>query len=146
MRAFEQFATGARRFCAVALLSVCAGGSGLALSQEVKVALSGAEEIPPVQTSASGVGRISVAADRSVSGSVTVSGMTVSVAHIHEGRAGTTGPVIVPLAKTADNVWSVPPDTKLTEAQYDSYKAGNLYYNVHSATNKTGEIRGQIRP
>jgi hypothetical protein len=108
--------------------------------------LSGAEEIPPVQTSATGAGRITVGADRSVTGSVTVSGMTVSVAHIHEGSAGTTGPVIIPLAKTGDNVWSVPPDTKLTEAQFASYKAGNLYFNVHSAANKTGEIRGQIRP
>jgi hypothetical protein len=146
MHAFEQFATGTRRLCAIALLSICAGVCGPASGQEVKVALSGAEEIPPVQTSATGAGRITVGADRSVTGSVTVSGMTVSVAHIHEGSAGTTGPVIIPLAKTGDNVWSVPPDTKLTEAQFASYKAGNLYFNVHSAANKTGEIRGQIRP
>ena len=27
-----------------------------------------------------------------------------------------------------------------------SYKAGNLYYNIHSAAWKSGEIRGQIKP
>jgi len=146
MNAFLQFAMRLRYFSRLVLIFALAGGSSLASGQEIKVTLSGAEEIPPVQTSASGMGRISVAMDRAVTGSVTVSGMTVSVAHIHEGRAGTTGPVIVPLTKTADNVWSVPPETKLTDAQFESYKAGNLYFNVHSAANKTGEIRGQIRP
>jgi len=146
MNASVQFAMRLRRFSLLALILLLAGFGSFASAQEVKVTLSGAEEIPPVQTSASGVGRIRVAPDRTVTGDVTVSGVTVSVAHIHEARAGTTGPIIVPLIKTADNVWSVPPDTKLTEAQFESYKAGNLYFNVHSAANKTGEIRGQIRP
>jgi hypothetical protein len=39
-------------------------------------------------------------------------------------------------------VWNVPLGTKLTDAQYESYKAGNLYFNIHSAANKAGEIRG----
>jgi len=34
----------------------------------------------------------------------------------------------------------------LTEAQMRSYKAGQLYVNVHSAANKGGEIRGQLEP
>ena len=34
---------------------------------------------------------------------------------------------------------------KLTEAQYESYKAGKLYVNVHSARNPGGEIRGQLK-
>jgi len=40
----------------------------------------------------------------------------------------------------------VPAGSKLTDAQYESYKAGNLYVNVHSAANKGGEIRAQIKP
>ncbi len=117
-------------------------------SQEIKVALSGNQEIPPVTTSASGVGTITVNADRSVVGSVTFTGMSATVAHIHEAAAGANGLIIVPLTRTADNpnLWTVPPGAKLTDAQYESYKAGNLYFNIHSEANRGGEIRGQIKP
>lgn len=126
--------------------SLFASSFEVAQSQEIKVTLSGNEEIPPVPTQASATGIITVAADKSVRGGVSVSGMTVTAAHIHEAPAGKNGPIIIPLIKTADNMWSVPEGAKFTDAQYDSYKAGNLYYNVHSAAYKGGEIRGQIRP
>ena len=129
---------------AVAILFV--GHSGPVLSDEIKVMLSGGQEIPPVTTPAMGTGIISVAADKSVRGSVTITGMTVTVAHIHEAPTGKSGPIVIPLVQTADNVWSVPEGVKLTDAQFESYKAGNLYYNVHSAAYKSGEVRGQIRP
>jgi hypothetical protein len=116
------------------------GGGG------VKVTLSGSEEVPAVTTSAAGSGTITVASDMSVSGSVTTTGVAGLAAHIHVGSAGKNGPVIIPLTKTADNVWSVPAGAKLTDAQYESYKAGDLYVNVHSAANKGGEIRAQIKP
>jgi hypothetical protein len=89
---------------------------------------------------------IAVGADRSVIGNVTITGMTVTVAHIHDAAAGANGPIIVPLTRTADNVWSVPAGTRLTDAQYESYKAGNLYLNIHSEAHRSGEIRGQIKP
>ena len=123
-----------------------AGYSGWVSSNEVKVALSGDQEIPPVTTSAIGTGTITVAADKSVSGNVTISGMSPTVAHIHEAAAGKNGPIVVPLSKTSDTVWSIPEGAKFTDAQYESYKAGNLYFNVHSAERKGGEIRGQIKP
>jgi hypothetical protein len=92
-------------------------------------------------------GVIVVGVDKAVSGSVTVSGLEPTMAHIHEGAApNANGPVIVPLAKTADNVWSVPAGAKLSDSQFESFKKGNLYVNVHSATNKGGEIRGQMKP
>jgi hypothetical protein len=68
------------------------------------------------------------------------------VAHIHEAAAGTNGSIVVPLIRTGDNVWSVPPGARLTDAQYESYKAGNLYFNIHSEAHRSGEIRGQIKP
>ena len=123
-----------------------AGYSAPVLSDEVKVTLSGDQEIPPVTTSASGSGTITVGEDKSVSGKVTISGMTPLVAHIHEAAAGTNGPIIIPLTKTSDTVWVVPAGAKLTDAQYASYKAGNLYYNFHTEAHKSGEIRGQIKP
>jgi hypothetical protein len=120
--------------------------SGSALSDEVKVALGGNQEIPPVTTLASGTGTLTVGADKSISGSVTIVGMSATVAHIHEAAAGTNGPIVVPLIKTSDNVWAVPAGVKLTDAQHESYKAGNLYFNIHSDAHKSGEIRGQIKP
>lgn len=127
-----------------ALLS--AGYSGAALSQEIKVTLSGDQEIPPVTTAGTGTGTLVLGADKSVSGSVTISGMSVTVAHIHEAPVGKNGPIVFPLTKTSDTVWTVPAGAKLTDAQYESYKAGNLYFNMHSAAYKGGEIRGQIKP
>jgi hypothetical protein len=59
---------------------------------------------------------------------------------------GKNGPPIVSLEQSSDGVWSVPKDSKLTDAQYAAYKAGELYVNVHSAEHKGGEIRGQIKP
>ena len=129
-----------------ALAVLFAAYSGAALSNEVKVTLSGDHEIPPVTTSASGTGTFIVAADKSVSGNATVSGMTVTVAHIHEAPPGKNGPIVFPLTKTSDTVWTVPAGVILTDAQYESYKAGNLYFNIHSAAVKSGEIRGQIKP
>ena len=117
-----------------------------ALSQELKLVLSGSQEIPPVTTTATGTATIAVNADKTVTGNATIAGMAVTVAHIHDGAAGTNGPIILPLVKTADNVWSVPPGARLSDAQYESYKAGKLYFNIHSEAHRSGEIRGQIKP
>ena len=129
---------------AITILS--AGYAGPVFSDEVKVALSGGQEIPPVTTPASGIGTITVGADKSITGSVTVSGMSASVAHIHDAAAGKNGPIVIPLTQSPDNVWSVPAGVKLTDSQHESYRAGNLYFNIHSAAHKGGEIRGQIKP
>jgi len=111
------------------------------------VKLTGAEEVPPVTTSASGSGTITVKDDRTVSGSVKTEGVAGMMAHIHLGKAGANGPVIITLTKSSDgNTWSVPAGAKLTDAQYDAYKSGGLYVNVHSAAHKGGEIRGQVKP
>ena len=108
--------------------------------------LTGSQEVPPVDTKATATSSIAVGDDMSVTGSVTVSGMEATIAHIHEGAVGVSGPPIVTLVKTSDTQWSVPPDTKLTAAQYQRFKAGELYVNVHSAAHKSGEIRLQLKP
>ena len=131
-------------FSAVVLLAGCAAMGG---GDTVQVRMTGAAEVPPVTTSASGSGSITVGEDRSVSGSFKLQNAAqILVAHIHVGPADKTGPIIIPLQKTADNEWVVTPGAKLTESQYQSYKAGGLYVNFHSAQYKGGEIRGQLRP
>jgi hypothetical protein len=119
---------------------------GSAWATDVKVTLTGAEETPPVTTSASGMGTITIAADKSVSGTIKTTGIDGTVAHIHVGAPGVAGPVIITLTKGAGGVWSVPSGSKLTDEQYASFKAGNLYVNVHSAEHKPGEIRAQLKP
>jgi len=131
----------------LALLIVVGCSTTNGSSQEgLKVALSGSQEVPPVKTSATGSATVMIKSDRSVSGSITTTGIDAIAAHIHEGEAGKNGPVIVPFAKASDGTWSIAPGAKLSETQYASYLAGNLYVNVHSAANKAGEIRGQIKP
>ena len=145
MYTLTQIKRGSRAFLGTAAI-LLAGCAGMSADNGIKVMLSGSQEVPPVATSATGSGTIVIGSDKSVSGSVTTTGVAATAAHIHVGAPGKNGPVIVPLAKTADNVWSVAAGAKLTDAQYESFKAGELYVNVHSAANKGGEIRGQLNP
>ena len=132
---------------AVAVVFLAAGCAGMSSSGgSSSTMLSGSQEVPPVTTMASGTSTITVGADKSVSGAVTTTGVVGAAAHIHQAAMGQNGPVVIPLTKTADNVWSVPAGAKLTDAQYDAFKAGNLYVNVHSAENKGGEVRAQLKP
>jgi len=124
-------------------LAACAGMSSSGKS--VNVRLSGADEVPPVSASGSGSGAFTIADDGSVSGSVSTTGVQGTMAHIHQGAKGQNGPVIVPLAKNGDT-YSAPAGAKLTDAQMQAFKAGNLYVNVHNAANKGGEVRGQLQP
>ena len=120
--------------------------AGLAQASESKITLTGAEETPAVTTQASGKGSIVVNADKSVSGSITTQGITGTAAHIHLGAPGQKGGPVITLAKGDNGVWTVPAGSVLSDEQYAAYLAGNLYINVHSAENKGGEIRGQLKP
>ena len=121
-------------------------GSGSAFAAELQVNLTGAQETPPVTTSASGTATITVAADKSISGTIKTKSIDGTMAHIHVGAPGKSGPPIITLTKDADGVWKVPAGSKLTDEQYASFKAGDLYVNVHSAMHQPGEIRGQMKP
>ncbi len=112
----------------------------------VSVSLSGDQEVPAVTTTAKGDGKITISDDKTVSGSIKTTGMMGVAAHIHEAPAGKNGPPVITLEKKGDNEWAVPAGSKLTDAQYASFKAGNLYVNVHSPEHKGGEIRTQLKP
>jgi len=93
-----------------------------------------------------------------ITGGMTFSGLTPTAGghHIHQAPAGNptgNGPVIIGLLLASDGVTAVvPPDTMLSQAQYNALLAGELYFNVHSTNNlcppapdcSAGEIRGQI--
>ena len=107
--------------------------------------LAGDQEVPPVTSPGTCTGTIVVGADKSISGSVTTTGVAGTAAHVHEATAGENGPVIIPLTKDGDT-YTVPPGAKLTDAQFASFQAGNLYVNVHTAANPEGAMRGQLKP
>ncbi len=68
-----------------------------------------------------------------------------AAAHIHLGKAGKAGNVVVPLC---------PPNCKsgmhgaatLKAAVLKAIMSGGAYVNVHTAKNPNGEIRGQVAP
>ena len=142
-----------KRLVAMAAMLALAGCAGLRDkmpdwmpgSGAMKVNLTGGEEVPPAKTDAKGSGSFRVAEDGTISGSVTTEGVKGTMAHIHQGAKGQNGPVIVPLTKDGDT-YSVPEGKKLTAAQIDALKAGNLYVNVHSNEYKGGEVRAQLQP
>jgi CHRD domain-containing protein len=119
---------------------------GTAIAKDVAVSLTGDQEVPAVTTAAKGAGKITIGEDKTVSGSIKTSGIAGVAAHIHEAPTGKNGPPIITLEKKSDSEWAVPAGSKLTDAQYESFKAGNLYVNIHSAEHKGGEIRTQLKP
>lgn len=122
-----------------------AGTAGVAFAEDFHLKLSGAQEVPHVTTSGSAEGTITIADDGAVSGSVTASGFTPTAAHIHQGKAGMNGPVIVPFTKEGDK-FVAPAGAKLDAQQMAALKAGDLYFNVHSAAHPGGEVRAQLKP
>ncbi|MGZ6015612.1 MAG: CHRD domain-containing protein, partial [Phenylobacterium sp.] len=64
-------------------------------------------------------------------------------AHFHDASApGGNGPPIVP----ASNVGTSPikGTATLTDAQIADLNAGKVYFNIHTAANPGGEIRGTL--
>ena len=112
----------------------------------VAVKLTGDQEVPPVTTSAVGTGTITIKSDKTVTGTIKTVGITGTMAHIHLAEPGKNGPAIITLEKSADGTWTVPAGSTLSDDQYASFLAGNLYVNVHSDAHKGGEIRTQLKP
>jgi CHRD domain len=65
-----------------------------------------------------------------------------AAAHIHQGRRGVSGAVLIPLCGPCTS--PVTGTTPVTTAEIAGMKLGRTYVNVHTAKNPGGEIRGQI--
>jgi len=71
-----------------------------------------------------------------------LSGSAVA-AHIHLGRPGVAGPVVVPLCGPCRS--GAKGTGMLTHDQAEMLEKGRGYVNVHTKRNPNGEIRGQLR-
>ncbi len=135
-----------RRAVAALIVLLAVAAAPAALAKNVVVQLNGKNEVPAVTTNATGQGTLTINDDKTLTGSITTTGVAGTAAHIHAGAPGKNGPVAVPLAKSGDAGWSVPPGAKLTDDQYKAFQGGELYVNVHSTAHPDGEIRGQLKP
>ncbi|WP_064607829.1 CHRD domain-containing protein [Photobacterium sp. J15] len=110
--------------------------------------LDGTQEVPPVDTEASGSGyaTFNQMTKELVARIVTTGIDDADEAHIHEGETGENGGVIVPLDQSeADvTVWETPDSVVLDEETANTLLSGGHYINVHTPANPDGEIRGQI--
>ena len=143
--------------CAFAVLAGCAS-TGLS-APEIRVALSGANEVPPNTSTAAGKASFWIHADRTLNGVLETSGIAATAANLYLGDARLIGPLVLELVSTGtdgtvamDNApvsgagWIIPRSARFSEEHYQAYMAGEIYLNVHSARYPDGEIRGQLRP
>lgn len=133
-----------RRHRLLSLAAMLAVSAMVHAEPSISISLSGAAEVPPVVTEARGNGKIVVLPDRTISGSIQVSGMTPTMAHIHLAATGRNGPPIITLDQPTSDTFTIPPGSRLSEDQYTKHALGLLYVNVHSAAHPDGEIRAQL--
>jgi CHRD domain-containing protein len=133
--------------------------NSFAQEQRAIANLSGQEEVPPVQTQATGTAEFTLMGMDSVNYTVNTSNIQGATAgHIHLGKPGENGPVVITLFKYDTPMDQVSEAGSFTAADQEGPMAGqpfqelgtaalngNLYVNIHTEKNPNGEIRGQIQ-
>jgi len=141
--------TGFLRTGAVALTvgaALAFASSAFAETVTYKAALKAASEVPP--TTSMGTGTADVTFDtvsKKLTYTITYSGLTgpATAAHFHNPAAATeNAPATVPLSGALAS--PVKGEATLTDAQAADLAAGKMYFNIHTAANPGGEIRGQV--
>ena len=110
-----------------------------------KADLNGSQEAPPVAGGGAGSAELTYdTASKKLSWKVTFSGLTgpATAAHFHgPAEVGKSAGVAVPIPGTASPLEG---SATLTDAQAADLTSGKWYVNIHTAANKSGEIRGQV--
>ena len=121
-----------------------------AQQQSIIAKLSGKDEVPAVNTQATGTAQFQLSSDGKEL-NYDLSAMNLNgfmMAHIHQGKAGENGQPVAPLQMGKGKVTSSDLQGSLAGKQIsdlvDIIKNGQAYVNVHTDQNQNGEIRGQI--
>jgi hypothetical protein len=138
-------------FAMAVLTCIAWAGCAEAAPVSFKVALTGAQQVPPVTTAGGGTADLTWdPSTRVVTWSVTYSGLSgpVTMAHFHGPAAsGKNAPVVVWLTKKGSPVEGpITGQATLTPQQAEQFTAGDWYINVHTKNHPGGEIRGQVAP
>jgi hypothetical protein len=115
-----------------------------------KADLKASSEVPP--NDSKGSGALTAAYDtttKKLTYSATYKDLTgpAAAAHFHgPADAKTNAGVVVPVPMPASGALASPlkGEATLTDAQAADLAAGKWYFNIHTAANKGGEIRGQV--
>ncbi len=130
----------------LALAATLGFAPAFAETMNFKADLKGASEVPPVNTS--GTGNVTATYDTSskrLSWKGTVSSLSGSAtaAHFHgPAEPGKNAGVLVPAPNVTTGAFEG--SATLTEDQAKALIAGQTYFNVHTAANPNGELRGQV--
>ena len=132
---------------AASLLAAVTLVAAPAFAEETKfmAMLSGAEEVPPVETGGTGSANVTWNSEtKELSWSIDFAGLSgpATAAHFHgpADPGANAGPVI-----TIDDLESPSEGTAtLTDEQAADLAAGKWYVNVHTEAHPDGEIRGQL--
>lgn len=112
------------------------------------VTMNGAQEVPPVVTAGTGLCTVTfddVTGACSVSGTFGGLGSAATLAHVHGPAApGANAGILITLTETGGTSGSVSGSGTIVAGQIANFLSGLMYLNIHTMTNGTGEIRGQI--
>jgi len=120
-------------------------------SQTFTAKLTGNNEVPPVNTPATGMAQFQLSSDgKELNYDLSATNLKgFMMAHVHQGKAGENGPpVTTPLSIGKGKITSSDLQGPLAGKQISDLvnimKNGGAYANVHTQQNQNGEIRGQI--
>ena len=120
-------------------------------SQTFTAKLRGKDEVPPVNTQATGTAQFQLSSDgKEINYDLTTTNLNgFMMAHIHQGKPGENGqPITTPLQMGKGKITSSDLQGSLAGKQIsdlvDLMKNGGAYVDVHTQQNQNGEIRGQI--
>jgi hypothetical protein len=135
----------------VVLLGFVNAGAALADATSFKVPLTGAQCVPPVDTTGSGTAELTYdPATRVVTWNIAYTGLSspTTMAHFHGPAAeGKNAPPVIWLSTQGSPPANPMTGTAtLTPDQAKQFSAGEWYVNVHSQSHPAGEIRGQVLP